>query len=66
MPDLQQIAVEHFAGAVELRRLGLWWRLLVLVTFGERGDWRDIAGVRAWSSVLLPQLVSPTERQIAE
>lgn len=58
LPELQPIAIEHFAGAVELRRLGLWWRLLVLATFGERGDWRDIAAVRAWSSALLPQLVS--------
>jgi menaquinone-dependent protoporphyrinogen oxidase len=63
IPDLQPVAVEHFAGTVELRRLGLWWRLLVLVTFGERGDWRDIAGVWAWSSTLLP---SSTERGIVE
>lgn len=65
IPDLKPFALEHFAGAVELRRLGLWWRLLVLATFGERGDWRDIAGVRAWSSALLPQLLLST-RELAE
>jgi menaquinone-dependent protoporphyrinogen IX oxidase len=56
IPQLQPIVVEHFAGAVELRRLDFWWHLLVLITFGERGDWRDIAGVRAWSTTLLPHL----------
>ena len=64
IPNMQPIAIEHFAGAVELRRLGFLWRLLVIVTFGERGDWRDIAGVQAWSSGLLPQLVSPPEQEI--
>jgi menaquinone-dependent protoporphyrinogen oxidase len=54
---IQSVALEHFAGAVELRRLGFWWRLLVLITFGERGDWRDIPAVRAWGRALVPQLV---------
>jgi menaquinone-dependent protoporphyrinogen oxidase len=61
IPQLQPIALEHFAGAVELRRLRLWWRLLVLISFGERGDWRDIPGVRGWSSALLPRLVPSSE-----
>ncbi len=56
IPQLQPIVVEHFAGAVELRRLGILWRLLVLISFGERGDWRDIPRVRAWSTALLPHL----------
>jgi menaquinone-dependent protoporphyrinogen oxidase len=49
-------AVAHFAGAVELRRLGFWWRLLVIATFGERGDWRDISSVREWTRSLIPLL----------
>jgi menaquinone-dependent protoporphyrinogen oxidase len=57
LPTIQPIALEHFAGAVELRRLSFWWRLLVLMTFGERGDWRDIPGIRAWGRALAPQLV---------
>jgi menaquinone-dependent protoporphyrinogen oxidase len=56
MPTIQPVALEHFAGAVELRRLSFWWSLLVLITFGERGDWRDIPGVRAWARALAPQL----------
>jgi menaquinone-dependent protoporphyrinogen oxidase len=40
LPNIQTIALEHFAGAVELRPRSFWWRLLVLITFGERGDWR--------------------------
>jgi menaquinone-dependent protoporphyrinogen oxidase len=56
IPQIQPIVLEHFAGAVELRRLGFWWRLLVLITLGERGDWRDITRVRTWSTALLPHL----------
>ncbi len=56
LPNIQPIALEHFAGAVELHRLSFWWRLLVLITFGERGDWRDIPAVRAWGRALAPQL----------
>jgi menaquinone-dependent protoporphyrinogen oxidase len=56
IPQLQPIVLEHFAGAVELRRLRFLWRLLVLISFGERGDWRDIPRVRAWSTALLPHL----------
>lgn len=58
LPQLQPMAIEHFAGAVELRRLGFWWRLLVLISFGERGDWRNIPGVRAWSSAIIPHLLT--------
>lgn len=57
LPQIQPISIEHFAGAVELRRLGFWWRLLVLITFGERGDWRNLGSVRTWSSTIIPQLV---------
>jgi menaquinone-dependent protoporphyrinogen oxidase len=56
LPSIQPVALQHFAGAVELRRLSFWWRLLVLLTFGERGDWRDIPGVRAWARALAPQI----------
>jgi menaquinone-dependent protoporphyrinogen oxidase len=58
LPQLQPKAIEHFAGAVELRRLSLRWRLLVLISFGERGDWRNIPGVRAWSSAIIPHLLA--------
>ncbi len=58
LPNIQPVAMEHFAGAVELRRLSFWWRLLVLMTFGERGDWRDMPAVRAWGRALVPQLVA--------
>jgi menaquinone-dependent protoporphyrinogen oxidase len=60
LPTVQPIALEHCAGAVELHRLSFWWRLLVLITFGERGDWRDIPGIRAWGRALVPQLVAAT------
>jgi menaquinone-dependent protoporphyrinogen IX oxidase len=56
VPNIQPVALEHFAGAVKLRRLSFWWSLLVVMSFGERDDWRDIPGVRAWARALAPHL----------
>ncbi len=56
---IRPIAVAHFAGAVELHRLGFWWRLLVVITFGARGDWRNPALVRAWAATVAGMLNKP-------
>jgi menaquinone-dependent protoporphyrinogen IX oxidase len=56
LPSFQPVAIEHFAGAVELQRLSFWWRLLVLATFGERGDWRNPVAARAWIAALMTEL----------
>ena len=57
VPALQFIAIEHFAGAVEMRRLSFGWQLLVLLTFGERGDWRNPERIRAWATQIRPKLL---------
>lgn len=59
-PNIQPIAVEHFAGAVAFRRLNVLWRVLLIITFGERGDWRDLNAVQTWVNQLYPQLVNAT------
>ncbi|GIK64200.1 MAG: hypothetical protein BroJett018_19940 [Chloroflexota bacterium] len=57
-PNIQPISVEHFAGAVAFRRLNVLWRVLLIITFGERGDWRDLNAVRTWANHIYPLLVN--------
>lgn len=56
LPGFQPLAIEHFAGAVELRRLSLLWKILVIITFGQRGDWRNFPAVQRWVEATLPRL----------
>ncbi len=59
-PQIQPTAIEHFAGTVEFKRLGLLWRVLLIFTFGERGDWRNLDAIRDWANCIYPQLVNGT------
>ncbi|MBZ0315842.1 MAG: hypothetical protein K8L91_05440 [Anaerolineae bacterium] len=59
-PNIEPIAMEHFAGAVAFRRLNVLWRVLLIITFGERGDWRDLNAVHTWVNQLYLQLINET------
>ncbi|MBI5931323.1 MAG: flavodoxin domain-containing protein [Chloroflexi bacterium] len=58
VPQLQPVAIEHFAGAIQFKRLNLLWRLLVLITFSELGDWRNLKAVQDWANRIYPQLIN--------
>lgn len=60
-PKIQPIALEHFAGAVAFKRLNLLWRVLLIITFEERGDWRNLDAVSDWANRIYPQLVKDSD-----